>query len=73
MVGNPKVTMTMRELDRLKCIQGVIDGKLKPSESIGRSILPTTKPVEPQQAPVPNQKRADAGPIDSAGGVRSPP
>jgi penicillin-binding protein 2 len=49
------------------------DGKLKPSEAIGRSILPTTKPVEPQQAPVPGQKRADAGPLDSAGGVKSPP
>jgi penicillin-binding protein 2 len=49
------------------------DGKLKPLDAIGRSILPPTQPVEPQQAPVPNQKRADAGPIDSAGGVRSPP
>jgi penicillin-binding protein 2 len=46
------------------------DGKLKPQDAIGRSILPTTKPVEPQ-APVPNQKRADTAPIDSAGGVRS--
>jgi penicillin-binding protein 2 len=46
------------------------DGKLKPPDAIGRSILPTTKPVEPP-APVPNQKRADTGPIDSAGGVRS--
>jgi penicillin-binding protein 2 len=44
------------------------DGKLKPSEAIGRSILPTTKPVEPP-APVPDQKRADTSPIDSA--VRS--
>ncbi|HEV7442451.1 MAG TPA: penicillin-binding protein 2 [Steroidobacteraceae bacterium] len=49
------------------------DGKLKPSGAIGRSILPTTKPVEPPQAPVPGQKRADTGPIDSAGGVKSPP
>jgi penicillin-binding protein 2 len=49
------------------------DGKLKPQEAIGRSILPTTKPVEPQQAPVPGQKRADTGPMDSAGGVKSPP
>jgi penicillin-binding protein 2 len=40
------------------------DGKLKPPEAIGRSILPTTKPVEPP-APVPDQKRADTGPIDS--------
>jgi penicillin-binding protein 2 len=46
------------------------DGKLKPPDAIGRSILPATKPVEPQ-APVPDQKRADSGPIDSAGGVKS--
>ena len=25
----PKVTMTMRELDRLKCIQGLVDGHLR--------------------------------------------
>jgi hypothetical protein len=29
MIRIPKVTMTMRELDRLKCIQGLIDGELK--------------------------------------------
>jgi hypothetical protein len=29
MIGIPKVTMSMRELDRLKCIQGLIDGQLK--------------------------------------------
>jgi hypothetical protein len=29
MIRIPKVTMTMRELDRLKCIQGRIDGQLK--------------------------------------------
>ena len=28
MVTQPKVTMTMRDLDRLKCIQGVIDREL---------------------------------------------
>jgi hypothetical protein len=26
MIRIPKVTITMRELDRLKCIQGLIDG-----------------------------------------------
>jgi hypothetical protein len=25
----PKVTMTMRELDRLKCIQGLVEGHLR--------------------------------------------
>ena len=29
MIRIPKVTMSMRELDRLKCIQGLIDGQLK--------------------------------------------
>ncbi len=29
MVCTPKVTMTMRELDRLKCVQAVIDRQLK--------------------------------------------
>jgi penicillin-binding protein 2 len=46
------------------------DGKLKPPDAIGRSLLPTPKPVEPQ-APVPDQKRADSGPTDTGGGVRT--
>ena len=29
MIRIPKVTMTMRELDRLKCIQGLFDGHLQ--------------------------------------------
>ena len=29
MIRISKVTMTMRELDRFKCIQGLIDGQLK--------------------------------------------
>ena len=29
MIRISKVTMTMRQLDRLKCIQGLIDGQLK--------------------------------------------
>ncbi len=29
MIRISKVTITMRELDRLKCIQGLIDGQLK--------------------------------------------
>jgi DNA-binding transcriptional regulator LsrR (DeoR family) len=29
MIRIPKVTMIMRELDRLKCIQGFIEGPLK--------------------------------------------
>jgi penicillin-binding protein 2 len=48
------------------------DGKLKPPEANRPSLLPPMKPVEPQ-APVPDQKRADTRPIDSASAVRSPP
>jgi hypothetical protein len=29
MIRIPKVTMTMRDLDRFKCIQGLIDEELK--------------------------------------------
>ena len=29
MIRIPKVTMSMRELDRLKCIQGLIEGHLR--------------------------------------------
>ena len=29
MIRIPTVTVSMRELDRLKCIQGLIDGQLK--------------------------------------------
>ena len=31
-----KVTMTMRDLDRLKCIQAVADGNLKPGRAADR-------------------------------------
>jgi hypothetical protein len=36
-----KVTMTMRELDRLKCIQGLIDGQLKQTAVAARLGLTT--------------------------------
>jgi penicillin-binding protein 2 len=48
------------------------DGKLKSPEAIGPSILPRAKPVEPP-GPVPDQKRTDTGPVDSAGRVRASP
>jgi penicillin-binding protein 2 len=48
------------------------DGKLKSPEAIGPSLLPPSKPVEPP-GPVPDQKRTDTGPTDSAGRVRSSP
>jgi penicillin-binding protein 2 len=48
------------------------DGKLKSPEAIGPSLLPPSKPVEPP-GPVPDQKRTDIGPTDSAGRVRSSP
>jgi len=39
MIRIPKVTMAMREFDRLKCIQGLIDGQLKQT-AVGKT--PTT-------------------------------
>ena len=36
-----RVTMSMRELDRLKCIQAVIDGELKPIRAAERLGLTT--------------------------------
>jgi hypothetical protein len=41
MISIPKVTMTMRELDRLKCIQGLIDGQLKQHAVAARLGLTT--------------------------------
>ena len=41
MIRIPKVTMTMRELDRLKCIQGLIDGDLKQHAVASRLGLTT--------------------------------
>jgi hypothetical protein len=57
MIRIPKVTMTMRELDRLKCIQGLIDGHLKQHAVAARLGL-TTRQVRrlvrryEQQGPV---------------------
>jgi len=57
MIRIPKVTMTMRELDRLKCIQGLIDGQLKQNAVATRLGL-TTRQVRrlirqyEQQGPV---------------------
>jgi len=41
MVGTPKVTMTMRDLDRLKCVQGVVDRQLKLYQAAERLGLTT--------------------------------
>jgi hypothetical protein len=41
MIRTPKVTMTMRELDRLKCIQGLIDGQYKQHAVAARLGLTT--------------------------------
>jgi hypothetical protein len=57
MIRISKVTMTMRELDRLKCIQGLIDGQLKQHVVAARLGL-TTRQVRrlvrryEQQGPV---------------------
>ena len=57
MIRIPKVTMTMRELDRLKCIQGLIDGHLK-QHAVATRLGLTTRQVRrlvrqyQQQGPV---------------------
>jgi hypothetical protein len=38
---NTKVTFAMRDLDRLKCIQAVVDGDLKPIRAADRLGLTT--------------------------------
>ena len=43
MIGIPKVTMTMRELDRLKCVQGVVDRQLK--------LYPSRRAAGPDNTP----------------------
>src|ERR1700675_4680104 len=44
MIRIPKVAMTMRELDRLKCIQGLIDGQLK-QHAVATRLGLTTRQV----------------------------
>jgi hypothetical protein len=44
MIRMPKVTMTMRDLDRLKCIQGLIDGQLK-QHAVATRLGLTTRQV----------------------------
>jgi len=44
MIRIPKVTMTMRELDRLKFIQGLIDGQLK-QHAVATRLGLTTRQV----------------------------
>jgi DNA-binding transcriptional regulator LsrR (DeoR family) len=44
MIRIPKVTITMRELDRLKCIQGLIDGQLK-QHAVATRLGLTTRQV----------------------------
>jgi len=57
MIRIPKVTMTMRELNRLKCIQGLIDGQLK-QHAVATRLGLTTRQVRrlvrqyEQQGPV---------------------
>ena len=45
MVRIPTVSISMRELDRLKCIQAVIDGDLKPGRAAERLGL-TVRQIE---------------------------
>jgi len=40
---NTRVTFAMRDLDKLKCIQAVVDGDLKPGRAAERLGLPPGK------------------------------
>jgi hypothetical protein len=51
MIRMPKVTMTMRELDRLKCIQGLIDGQLK-QHAVATRLGLTDAPGAPACPPI---------------------
>ena len=79
----PKVTMTMRELDRLKCIQGLIDGQLK-QHAVATRLGLTTRQVRrlvrqyEQQGPVglisklrnrPSNRRLKSAVADHAFGI----
>ena len=41
MAGGGRITMTMRELDRLRVLQGVADGNVKPKRAAERLALTT--------------------------------
>jgi hypothetical protein len=45
MAREPRVNLSMKELDRLKCIQAVIDGNLKPGRAAERLSL-TVRQIE---------------------------
>ncbi len=45
MAATERITMTMRELDRFKVIQDVVDGKLKPGRAAERLGL-TVRQIE---------------------------
>jgi hypothetical protein len=83
MIRIPKVTMTMRELDRLKCIQGLIDGQLK-QHAVATPLGLTTRQVRrlvrqyEQQGPVglisklrnrPSNRRLKSGVVEHAFGI----
>ena len=63
MAFSPKVTMSMRELERLKCIQGVVDGDLKPGRAAERLGL-TSRQVQR----LANRYRSE-GPVDLNSGT----
>jgi hypothetical protein len=65
MIRISKVTMTMRELDRLKCIQGLIDGQIKQIAVAARLEL-TTRQVRPSSPPI-RAARPDRADLETAG------
>ena len=68
MIRIPKVTMSMRELDRLKCIQGLIDGQLKQTAVAARLGL-TTRQVRRLVAPI-RAARPDRADLETSGSTQ---
>ena len=68
MIRIPKVTMSMRELDRLKCIQGLIDGQLKQTAVATRLGL-TTRQVRRLGPPI-RAARPDRADLETSGSTQ---
>ena len=64
-----QVTLTMRELDRLKVIQAVVDRELRATQAAerlqmsARQIQPRSFPTRPPQRKFPTRDTASGGPL----------
>lgn len=66
MIRIPKVTMTTRDLDRFRCIQGLIDGQLKQTAvatRLGLTSRQVRRPIDPVSARG-SEAAAPRGPLE---------